>query len=91
MKQVAMKMCLQYCLGVLALLLSAVGVVSFVQPVTHHRISYSIVNTRSGDDSRCSTTALHEKSLDKAELKAELTGYLKKRDRQMQMMLQKRK
>ena len=30
--------------------------------------------------SRCSTTALHEKSLDKAELKAELTGYLKKRD-----------
>jgi len=71
----------QYCLGALALLHSAVGVVSFVQPATHHtRISYNIVNTISDDDSRCSTTALHEKSLDKAELKAELTGYLKKRD-----------
>ena len=55
-----------YCLSTLALLhSSAVGVASFVQPVTHHSRS---------------TTTLHEKSLNEAELKVELAGYLKTRD-----------
>eukprot|EP00584_Thalassiosira_punctigera_P012884 CAMPEP_0172552906 /NCGR_PEP_ID=MMETSP1067-20121228/47258_1 /TAXON_ID=265564 ORGANISM="Thalassiosira punctigera, Strain Tpunct2005C2" /NCGR_SAMPLE_ID=MMETSP1067 /ASSEMBLY_ACC=CAM_ASM_000444 /LENGTH=375 /DNA_ID=CAMNT_0013340981 /DNA_START=39 /DNA_END=1166 /DNA_ORIENTATION=+ len=65
---------LQYCFAFTLLLSTAVE--SF-QPPIHHR---KITSRRTWRDSRPVVTALHAASLNEAELKAELSDYLKKRD-----------